>query len=381
MTYHSDKLGYYQVGSLKTYKKLEAIVQDRKTNHGVKWYFNDLEFKNYNWSRCPSQSLDQLYRQRAEQLRNTYDKIVIFYSGGSDSQTVLDTFVKHQIPIDHVVCCHAMAGNNNDDTAYFNEEIFKVAVPYLDLIAHQLMSAQVHLIDQTESILTGFNDVDWWVHQNNAFTPNCVTRSRLRDWYRPFADLVSSGQRVAFVWGRDKPKIFKDADGRIYTQFNDYNDNNTSPYSQLRCQDGWFDEFFFQDPNCADIVCRQVHEVINRLHDQSVDPVFFQDRATENGQCPHSQQYLTNNGINSVIYPNWNLSTFSNGKNASMIWGKRDQWFFDHYQHSTAYKNWAVSMEYLEKYLTSVDPRHHWINTDRIIDNIKGCDSPRYHVT
>lgn len=381
MLYNSDKLGYYSVGAFKTYMKLEAIVQDRKTNFGIKWHFNDQEFNHYDWTRCPSFSLDYLYQQRAEQLRNSYDKIVIFYSGGSDSQTVLDTFVKHRVPIDHVVCCHAMSGNGYDQSAYFNEEIFKVAVPHLKSISHQLVFTQIHLIDQTESILTGFDDFDWWTYQNNAFTPNCVTRSKIRDWYQPFADLVSSGQRVAFVWGRDKPKIFKSLDGKIYTQFNDHNDNNTSPYSQLRHHDGWFDEFFFQDPNCADIVCRQVHEVVNRLDEQSIHPKFFQEHTTENGQCPYSQQYLTNNGISSIIYPNWSLSTFSNGKNPSMIWGKRDQWFFDHYQDSTAYKNWIASIRYLQTFLTSDNSQHHWVSEGFRFNNVKGCPSEKYYIT
>jgi hypothetical protein len=378
MTSLADKLGFYQVGSFKTYSKFLAISEHRKTNQGLVWNFNQTEFEKYDWTSCPTVSLKELYVDRANQLRNDYDVLVLFYSGGGDSQTVLEAFVDNGIHIDHIACCNSL-NPNNDEFAYFNEEITRVALPYLNSISKKIPFTKQHVINQTDAILTGFTDVNWWIEHNNALTPNCVTRSRLRDWYLPFVKLLESGQSVAFIWGRDKPRILYDQE-QVYTQFNDHNDNNTSAYSQHRSNLGWIDEFFFHDPQWPDIPCRQIHEVLNRLQENSISLELFTDTPTPNGQCPLSKKYLSNNGLNSVIYPGWDPHTFSNGKNPSIIWGARDQWFFDHCTHTVAYQNWYNSICYLEKYLSHEDQNHHWLNTDKIYNNIKGCTSPRYRV-
>lgn len=58
---------------------------------------------NVDWSIEPIESIQQLCYVRALQLRETYDHIILYYSGGPDSSTVLQTFREHNIPLDEVV--------------------------------------------------------------------------------------------------------------------------------------------------------------------------------------------------------------------------------------------------------------------------------------
>jgi hypothetical protein len=379
MNYNANKLGYYQVGEFQTYHKFLAISEHRKTNKGVRWIFNENEFGCFNWKSCPDKTLTELYKERAEQLRNDYDVLVLAYSGGSDSQTVLDTFVDNNIFIDHIFSNNAIKGTK-DPYAHFNEEITKVAIPHLNKISNKIKHTQTHIIDQTDAIIDSFKEVDWWVNYNNMLAPNCVTRSTMREWYLPFKELINSGKSVAFIWGKEKPQICYD-DDRPYTYFLDYVDNNTSPYTQNRSNKGWFDEFFFHDPNWPEIPCRQSHDVLNRLKEKSISKNLLQESPTLHGQCPYTKKYLSTDGLVSIIYPTWNTETFCNGKSHSVVWGKRDQWFFDNYKDTLACKNWVSSIKYLESYLSHSDPNHHWLNTDNIFDNIKGCVSTKYYLT
>jgi len=69
--------------------------------------FNDLSFhsifENVDWETEPTDSLSNLYRKRAQQIRDSYDYIVLYFSGGSDSITMLNAFMKNDIEVDEVV--------------------------------------------------------------------------------------------------------------------------------------------------------------------------------------------------------------------------------------------------------------------------------------
>jgi hypothetical protein len=99
MTDRFDIFGYYKVGEYKTYSKLDAILLHEKTGIHPTWHFNDEVFSSHNWATEPPESLDELYRIRAEQIRARYDYIVVFYSGGADSTNILQTFLKNNIKI------------------------------------------------------------------------------------------------------------------------------------------------------------------------------------------------------------------------------------------------------------------------------------------
>jgi hypothetical protein len=81
----TDRLGCYRVGDLKFYSKLEAIETMQQTGIHLHWDFNEAVFGCYNWKQEPVDSLSDLYRRRAQQLRDQYDYIVLCYSGGADS--------------------------------------------------------------------------------------------------------------------------------------------------------------------------------------------------------------------------------------------------------------------------------------------------------
>jgi hypothetical protein len=72
----------------------------------VSWHFHDDLFSAIDVSSLGKLSLKELYRQRALQLRDEYDYLILNYSGGSDSGYILKTFVENGIKLDQVRVKH-----------------------------------------------------------------------------------------------------------------------------------------------------------------------------------------------------------------------------------------------------------------------------------
>ena len=72
----------------------------------VSFYYNDHVFDKFDWGIPVDISLDRLYTFRAQQLRDKYKKLILSFSGGTDSIQVLNTFLKNRIHLDEIVVAH-----------------------------------------------------------------------------------------------------------------------------------------------------------------------------------------------------------------------------------------------------------------------------------
>jgi hypothetical protein len=98
----NKKLGYYLVDNEIYYSKYQTLLTASKHNKQVKWFFNEDVFIKFPWNVEPEESLDDLYRQRAQDLRDQYDYIRIEASGGSDSTNVIFSFLLNNIHLDEI---------------------------------------------------------------------------------------------------------------------------------------------------------------------------------------------------------------------------------------------------------------------------------------
>ena len=82
--------------------KLEACLELNRIggDHHVHWNYHEDVFSRALWTHEPPDDIEELYRQRALQLREQYDHLVLFYSGGADSTTILQAFIKNNIKLD-----------------------------------------------------------------------------------------------------------------------------------------------------------------------------------------------------------------------------------------------------------------------------------------
>lgn len=97
------KDGYYIVGNKIYNHKIYALQEASRTGLSVKWHYNDEVYSKVKWTQDPGVPILELYRLRAQQLRNRYKYIIACWSGGGDSTTMVEAFLENGIHLDEIV--------------------------------------------------------------------------------------------------------------------------------------------------------------------------------------------------------------------------------------------------------------------------------------
>jgi len=124
--------------------------------------FNDPNWVgNIDWTFEPPESWDTLCKERALQLKDELGEIILAFSGGSDSVLVLNTFLKHNIPIDEVVMCRGdpYPGFDYSSIGCVNPafEIDNYAIPYIKQMQskYKNFNAKISVKTSSEGIFKG----------------------------------------------------------------------------------------------------------------------------------------------------------------------------------------------------------------------------------
>lgn len=290
-----DKFGYYFAGGIKTYSKLEA----RKIG-GATFHFNDEVFSSIDTTKEPDASLSLLYMERAKQIRQKYDYVVIMYSGGSDSNNLLDAFIAAECKIDEI-CTTWDRPTTGLAQSFHNAEITNVVLPRIKEFNGKY---KIRVLDITSLTFLALNKLgnNFEYFINHHMSPNNVAKHFLREheYTKDWRDMIATGKKLVLVWGCDKPEL-QLHNNKWSFSFCDRTDNCVGPYT---FKPGWYDELFYWTPDMPEIVIKQAHVVKN--------------------QCTEIPSY---NELKCIIYPTWNRNTFVNGKSWSMVYSQRDEHF------------------------------------------------------
>lgn len=135
-----DKKGYYIAGWKKFYNKTQALTYACKYNFQVRWVFNDKVYSDIDWTIPIETSLPELYHQRAQQLRDSYDYIVLHYSGKENSNNVLHSFIDNNIKLDKILIQITDSEHNQ-------------AVSYLKKLGDKLRGIELSTLNSSKSNL------------------------------------------------------------------------------------------------------------------------------------------------------------------------------------------------------------------------------------
>jgi hypothetical protein len=339
------------VGDFKTYSKLEAIELSGKVKKPVQWRFNQVEFEQVDWTQEPTGSLEFWYKQRAQQIREQYDYIVVWYSGGADSHNVLMSFVRNNIFVDEIAQYHNLEGDKGNKCTFLNEEVFATSAPITqDLIANNptYKHTKHRLVDlseiQMKLLQQDSNKWDYFYKVGTHQSPNALARSYLREVIPDYVSLIEQGKRVCFVFGAEKPIVEKHNDG-WYVTFEDMVDNAVSPRTQMLNRAWEHDELFYWSNTMPELAAKQAHVVKQffcRLTPESIDNVHvascsqpidqygrrfvntYSSDVTVNG----TRYQLLPNGLHRLIYPDWNPASIVSPKPMTLAYSPRDTWMF-----------------------------------------------------
>lgn len=390
MTYsldNKDRYGYYTVGTRKTYSKLEAIDYSHATGQPIEWHFNREIYGAFDWQTEPTASLDQLYEARARQLREQYDYLVLWYSGGADSHNILMAFVRASIYIDEIAQYHQLEAHSGNTQSWTNQEVYETAAPLTQQLieSNPIYATTRHrMVDMTEYQNTLFLDTDntwdFFYKVNNYFSPNCLSRYRFRETIADYRQIIDSGRKLCFVFGVEKPVITKDSQG-YWVHFNDGQDHGITAWAQQQNRPGDYDEFFYWAPDMPELPAKQAH-VLKRymegITDQDVDGVHvgrgrlimdphgagMLDLTLTRPYIEFSKQqkdyYLTMRGVHRVLYPDWDANAIVCGKPHSNIFPPRDSWMFHSAAPNIGQRFYTGGLIWLRNHVRSKKPELWW---------------------
>jgi hypothetical protein len=337
----SDQFGYYRVANKKYYNKVEAIHEQQRTGVHLTFHYHDELYSALDWTQEPNETLPELYRARAEQLRSKYDYLVLCFSGGADSHNILTTFVDNDIKLDEIMMYHCLSTNPHEVKT--NSEIRLVAGPALESIKYQIPETKIRYIDYSQNVIDYFtNDpdvdravLDCW----GQFCPSGITLRKPHELHPDYLDIINSGKKIAFIIGYEKPRVWK-VDGRWCFRFMDMN-NALLTYGTdhpIEC--------FYWNTDVPKILIKQAHIIKRYMELSGPGSPFITTEHTGFACRPHGNQtlWLNNHGVHTLIYPTWDINTYSAGKDTFRIMPGRDSWFWKD-EHNSVRNKWHSLME------------------------------------
>jgi hypothetical protein len=330
--------GYYQVGNNTYINKTDALIQATKTKQSVHWNFHDTEYGAIDWTVRPQGHLLDLYRIRAQQLRDQYDYIVIHFSGGADSWTVLNSFLSNNIPVDEVYTRWARAerkytvSNCSDFRECNLSSEYEYAVePVLRQLEKKFPQTRIHVDDYSDAYTQEVTE-QTLLHGSHYTTMGTFHRFNRKSPGEIAA--ATAGKRVAVIYGFDKVQCAL-IDGVFSAYFIDrFGSTDLDPERTV--------EGFYWTPHMPEIPVMQAHDM--KLYYESCADQIQYTRCIDRAR----QSYVK------ICYPEYNLQTFQVNKPiGSNLWAS-EAWINLYNPRYVESWKWALG-----QFTSNIDPMYY----------------------
>lgn len=346
---NQDRLGYYRVGFKKFSNKTMALLENHRTGYELEWIFNDDVYGSIDWSIPIETPLMELYKRRAYQLREQYDYIVLYYSGGADSTNALHAFMDNNIFIDEIVMHLPEAVKttlNDKDISNLNyySEVEYAAVAHLKKYKNSLHpNTKISINDFSKTGLELLNKEDWFDSSPLCLSVSIsgILRQITQEYDSYHLKLQEKNKSIAYVLGIDKPLVyfngidylcyFMDTSTYHYISPVDFNKSGVNNVST---------EFFYWTPDMPEIVIKQAQD-IKKHCEQNPWAKFMASEALTR----HISEYRP--VLHPVIYPDYTCEQFQTEKPSTHIMRPMDNWFWQTATDNVK-GNYLNTIKYLE---------------------------------
>lgn len=337
------KYGYFDVDGIKTLSKIEAWKLCGGDIKKIKYIFNDDQCDALDWSIEPTESITELYRQRAQQLRQDYDYLVLIYSGGIDSHTILESFVNNGIKLDEI--CSFGNPTVADKDKSINREVLNTAVPFVQSLDLNKLGTKFRFIDIGEMMIKQFADESHYENfehysMNVSLWMGTASSHVFKKQVAEHQAIADQGKRICYIWGFDKPHMVVH-EGWRHARYTDTGSGYFGPKSYYNREilknrlTNFYDEPFYICREFPQITIKQCHMLARFMN--SLDP--SDDRIKEFHQIPtmgpfvqyDTDRWLSKRAVDSCIYPDAILDMFKDDKRygGSVLFSSKEKWFYD----------------------------------------------------
>ena len=347
---------YWKASGRKYFNKLEALSNAKdKLVENVDFICHPEDYGSINWEVEPTQSWDDMLLVRAKQLRDEYKYLRLWYSGGSDSHTVLDTFVRNNIYIDEICVWRTSPSDQFD--GYGNQEANKIAIPYLQTIKSLMPNTKINVIDIGAKEYLAFYGRDGWHRETTHIE---MGPDNLYNLYEFFPQTLTQPYGYCDIQGGDKPKITR-RDDVYYARLTDSQFELNLGFAHL--------EDFFTTPKYPELHAKQCHllkKVLSEKYpDQDITGQLYNPKLYE----PNGTFILDWYGCCRVLFK----QEFSLGKDWT-IYNLKAVEHIDHAKQS----NPDVLKNYFGTLNEELRTNKHWFNDGDISNRCIGILSEEY---
>ena len=267
------------------------------------------------------------YQQRALQLREKYDYLILSFSGGRDSHNVLHSFIKNGIHLDEVWCdwplthTHGKIDNDPNDRSADNmpsEWTYSIK-PELDRLAVTHPNIKITITDSTQ-MLDNEDQEDTLIVSQYAYY---ATIKRWRTLDAIVQERSKKHKRVGVIAGIEKPEC-SIIENCLTLSFNDTYLQIKSDHTGDCVRDV---EYFYWSPDLPELLRSQGHAILNYFKvDPSMRNLYDEYTINPNHTLNQTNKQTVSQGnqwrsmINYAIYPYWNPNTLQVDKCINVLY-------------------------------------------------------------
>lgn len=274
-------LGVYRVQDKVFLNKVHAMLYAELVKSHVTWDFRSEVFDNIDWKIPVEKTLKELYRERAVQIRESYDYVSLLFSGGVDSANILKTFIDNDIHLDEVVMYMPKALDANAsfdlDKTNIDSEILYAALPYLRNYL-KTTKTKVRIIDFipiTKKLLVNENLLAQYNNSIQSLSFHIIPKLAMMTLDEEWNSLYDKGVNVCHLHGAEKPMVNYSYTHGYSFQFTDivswkFLSEYTTASSEAR-EKHQFHELFYWTGDLPELVIKQCQLVKAKAEE---DPFF-----------------------------------------------------------------------------------------------------------
>ena len=186
----------------KYYSQLELLTSKEKFNNLI-LITEDGQWNNVVWTE-PEESFKDLCFERCRQLRDKYDWLTLYFSGGSDSETVLQSFIQSGIHLDEVVT--NVFKIKDDDPPLPDVEL---AVKKLKSYSALRPKTKITINNLSRDVFLNFNKKQMWIDSTFNGTIGNFRRTTLPVLKELGQDIILRHTNIGHIFAETKPHLVK----------------------------------------------------------------------------------------------------------------------------------------------------------------------------
>jgi uncharacterized protein YutD len=351
---HSE-LGYYTCNHKIFSSKIEACIYATKHKCPIKWIFNDAVFDSYPWHIEPEESLDELYDKRAREIREKYDYVVLAFSGGGDSNNVLESFLRQNLLIDEIVV-NVMDDYNSTTVidpnvlSNWNEgaEYTLQTLPRLRYVQSVSPRTKISVIDLSKQVfdfLSGFGDENWLSYTRERLNVSGLMRHNFLH-FKEIRKQFDKSKSVAMVLGIEKPRTY--IKGNMFKMmFSDKAVNIATVSEFIEDYTNTGIEYFYWHPSCAKMIAKQAH-IIKRFVE--LTPKYRGAWQPDSlGDLFKKHRTVQERVLRPLLYSTWRNNYWQSDKSTLDWYSEIDNWFTEGHKNSKEFAIWQAGLKYVQE--------------------------------